>query len=227
MGGVAVILLGGGSGSRMGIQTPKQFLSLNGKTVARYSFDLFLSMEQISKVVVVVDPAYRHLFDKGQKNKSVSFALPGKERQESLENGFHALATTPTLVCIHDMARPFVEKEGIEKAIEAAKEHGAALIGVPAKSTIKKVSSDGFVIETPDRSHLWEAQTPQIIRYDLLQAALKKANEDSWKVTDDVSLIEKLGHPVKMVQGSYTNIKITTPDDWSIAEQIGKNRYKA
>jgi 2-C-methyl-D-erythritol 4-phosphate cytidylyltransferase len=112
----------------------------------------------------------------------------------------------------------------IEVSIAAAAEHGAGLVAVPVKDTIKEVSEAGFVLNTGDRSQLWAAQTPQTFKYHLIKEAYEKAKAEGFSATDDASLVERLGHPVKIVEGSYENIKVTTPEDLMFAEELLKTR---
>lgn len=215
---VSVILLCGGQGSRMNTATPKQFLAINQKMIARYSFDVFKDMPEIAEIVVVCDLPYRHHFSMDKLSIPLNFAAPGARRQDSVFNGLNALKKNPALVCIHDAARPFINSQLVQRVIHAAKEHGAATAGMPVKFTIKEHDGNLFVKNTPDRSKYWEIQTPQIIRTEMLKQGFEYITNNNLDVTDDVSLVEYLGYPVKLVEGSYTNIKITTPEDLSFAE---------
>ncbi len=215
---ITAILLAGGTGSRMNSETPKQFLSLNRIPVARYSFDVLAAVPEIKEIVVVCHPDYQHLFALSNSAIKLTFALPGKERQDSVYNGLMAASIQPDFICIHDSARPFINKNLVEDVINAAKTHGAATTATPIKFTIKEANDNGFVTRTPDRSLYWEVQTPQVIRSDLLQRGFVNAHHHHLSVTDDVSLVEHLGLPVQLVKGSYFNLKITTPEDLHIAE---------
>lgn len=183
-------------------------------------------MDLFSEIVVVSNESGKELFStslekyKGSSPPTLSFAEPGKRRQDSLENGFLKMGEEPQFVCIHDTARPFVTKEMTLQILEAAKLGGAASSGVPLKFTIKECDREGNVIRTPDRSLFWEIQTPQILKFELLEQGLKFVKDHQMTVTDDVSIAELLNHPVKIVKGCYTNIKITTPDDLALANWI-------
>ena len=217
---VSVILLAGGVGTRMMSSIPKQFLMLQGRAMARHSFDLFLSLPYIVELIVVCDPKYRSFFPIDVCSIPVHFAEPGQRRQDSVFNGFQMVSRENSLVCVHDGARPLLTAAMMDRIVSAAQECGAAIAGVPVKATIKVSDHKQMVVETPDRSNLWEIQTPQIIRYDLLKAGLVKAQQEGRTITDDAALVELIGGSVKIVEGAYTNIKVTTPEDLMIAEQI-------
>ena len=212
---VSVILLAGGVGSRMKSSTPKQFLLLNGKPVALHSFDLFASFEMISEIIVVCDPLYRSLFP-----SNTNFALPGARRQDSLFNGMQKISTQCDLVCVHDAARPLLEHSDLQKLLAEAAKHRAAALAVPMKCTIKQADEQGFVTTTLDRTTLWEMQTPQVATPALLMEGFKIAQEKNLTVTDEAMLVELTGHPFKLVTGSHSNIKITTPEDWAVVETL-------
>lgn len=211
-----VLLLAGGKGTRMNLPTPKQFLKLKDKPIALHSYELFLSMPEIQEIVVVCEPEYRHYFHVETISKTVSFALPGDRRQDSVYNGFTAIQRPSDFVCIHDAARPFITPMLVQNVLSAAIEHGAAAAGMPIKFTLKEHDGHEFVKSTPDRSKYWEIQTPQVIRTKLFAEGYEQMGNEQ-TVTDDVSLIELLKLPVKLVQGSYQNIKITTPEDLAFA----------
>ncbi len=217
-GRVSAILLAGGTGTRMGGDTPKQYLPLDGKPVAHYSFDLFVNSPAISELIVVCHPDYRHYFSSAFSRIPLVFAEPGPRRQDSVYNGLQAASQDADYICIHDAARPMITHQMLVSALEGAAEHGAATVGVPLKATVKQSYGDNLVHSTLERSCLWEIQTPQVIRATLLRDAFQHALAHNIAVTDDVSLVEALGKPVKLVQGDYSNLKITTPDDLVLAE---------
>lgn len=213
----SVILAAGGTGSRMQSEVPKQYLKIKNKPLALYSFEIFDSLPEVDTIVVVCDPTYHSLFV--SKQKKVLFAEPGKRRQDSVFNGIQLLKGDP-LVCVHDAARPLIQTSVIRRTAEEAAKWGAAVVGVRVKGTIKICDSDQLIVSTPDRKQLWEMQTPQIIRLSLLKEGYAQANALHLSVTDDVSLVERLEHSVKVVEGSYTNIKVTTPEDLVIVEHL-------
>ncbi|TXI41176.1 MAG: 2-C-methyl-D-erythritol 4-phosphate cytidylyltransferase [Nitrosomonas sp.] len=213
---IAVILLAGGVGSRMGGALPKQYLPLLGKPIARHSFELFASLPEIDQMIVVCHHDFHHYF----AGIPASFAEPGLRRQDSVYNGLQKVSEDCDLVCIHDSARPFIAKDKVIKVSEAARDYGAAVLAVPVKFTVKQSGEDNLVAATLDRSTLWEIQTPQVVRTSLLRQAFQHAIENDLAVTDDVSLVEAMGHPVKIVEGDYSNIKITTPEDLLFAASL-------
>ncbi|KAK1300047.1 hypothetical protein QJS10_CPB13g01072 [Acorus calamus] len=219
---VSVVLLAGGKGTRMGASMPKQYLPLLGQPIALYSFFTFSRMSEVKEIIVVCDPSYRDIFEDASKEIHVDlkFALPGKERQDSVFNGFQEIDGSSELVCIHDSARPLVTSRDVEKVLKDGSLNGAAVLGVPVKATIKEANSNCFVNRTLDRKTLWEMQTPQVIKPKLLRNGFELVNREGLEVTDDVSIVEHLKHPVYITEGSYTNIKVTTPDDLLLAERI-------
>lgn len=154
----------------------------------------------------------------------INIVKGGKERQDSVYNGLLAVNEKADIVLTHDGARPFVKIESIENGIKGVIDHGACVIGVPVKDTIKVVTPLNDVHHTPKRSLLWAAQTPQCFWMSLLKKGYEMANQEGIVGTDDSSLVEKIGHPIKMIMGSYDNIKITTPEDLIIAESLLKDK---
>lgn len=216
----SAILLAGGSGTRMQMPIPKQFLPLHNKPIALYSFELFLSMPEIHEIIVVCHPTYQHLFVDHTHSKPIRFASPGERRQDSVYNGLMASSPSHHLICIHDSARPLIDRKLIQRVLNAGAEHSAATVGMPVKFTVKESDEHHFVLKTIDRSRVWEIQTPQVILRPILLEGFQHAHKHHITVTDDVSLAELLGQPVKLVEGSYSNIKITVPDDLTLAAQF-------
>lgn len=214
----SAILLAGGHGSRMNSTTPKQFLNIADKPIILYSYEVLMGSPEIDEVVVVCAPEHRTLFAPG--NKRVAFALPGPRRQDSVYNGFLETSEDTSYVCIHDSARPFLDRDMIVRALEGAKEVGAATVGMPLRFTIKQVDAKQHVVTTPDRSMIWEIQTPQILSRSLLVRGFAHVLCNGITVTDDVALAELIGAHVKLVEGSSNNIKITVPADLHIARHL-------
>lgn len=217
----SVIFLAGGIGMRMRSAIPKQYLSIRQKPLALYSFEILASLPEIQHFIVVCEPQYDSLFLSCDKAKELQlqFARPGLRRQDSVYNGMKILKND-CLVCIHDSARPMIDSEIVRQAVQTAHNWGASAVGVKVRSTIKVCDGAQVVIDTPNRDSLWEIQTPQVIRLELLEEGFNHANKYRLTVTDDVSLIELLGKPVKIVEGSYANIKVTNPEDLMFIEKL-------
>ncbi|MBB64945.1 MAG: 2-C-methyl-D-erythritol 4-phosphate cytidylyltransferase [Waddliaceae bacterium] len=216
----SAILLAGGQGARLGSEEPKQFLNLGDKRVVEYSLELFDQSPDIHEIILVCPQDFRESILLENYHTQVVFADPGLRRQDSVYSGFLASSKDSELLCIHDAARPFLAPTELSSVIQAGSEYGAAVLGTAAKNTIKKEDGHGFVEATLDRSMLWEIQTPQVIKKSLLEKAFSYCYEHHIEVTDDASLVESIGHQVKIVPGSYRNYKITTPDDWDTAQRV-------
>ncbi len=188
---------------------PKQFHLLEEKPVALHSFELFASDPRLEEIIVVSDPAFHSLF----LAPHVQFALPGARRQDSMQNGLKA--TKCPFICVHDSARPLLHATDFSALIEAGIEYGAATLATTMKFTVKEADPAGFVKNTLDRSKLWEILTPQFAKRTLLEEGLAIAEIENRTVTDDVSLVELTGHPVKLVPTRFPNPKLTTPEDWA------------
>jgi len=223
---VAVILLAGGKGKRMKSNVPKQFLPLLGRPVFLRSLDIFQNMKNVvSNIVIVLDESYRDEYkDIVNNDKRITWADPGAERQDSVFNGLSKVDDKCSLVAIHDAARPLVTVDEIMSVLSDAKKHGAAVLGVPMKATVKESVDGEFVLRTVPRSSLWEVHTPQVSTKSLFLKGFDNVKAKNLEVTDDVSVIEALGLPVKLTLGQYTNIKLTTPDDLQVASQILRER---
>ena len=220
------IVLGAGSGTRMKSKKNKMLLEIMGKTVLQRSVEAFLHLPEVDEIIVTAREEeldeYIALFENEDK---VSFVIGGATRQESVKNAVEMIDEAE-LILIHDGARPFVREEDIRKTVEAAKKYKAAALGVPVKDTIKVVDKNGFVRKTPDRSKLYAVQTPQIFDFEIYKEAMRRVEKSGADYTDDCQLIEAAGGKVKMVVGSYDNIKITTPEDIALSEHILMNRLK-
>ncbi len=211
------IILGAGSGTRMKSEKSKLLLEFDGMTVLERSVRAFMECGAVEQIVIAVREQDRAAFEKLVGGECVTFVTGGATRQESVKNAVAAAGDTEYIL-IHDGARPLIQKADILKALEAAQQCGAAAVGVPVKDTLKVLDSEQYVADTPDRSKLFAVQTPQVFRLSLYRDALAKAESDGRDFTDDCQLAEYIGAKVKMVQGSYSNIKITTPDDIALAQ---------
>lgn len=219
-----VVIVAAGTGSRMNMGINKQFIKLEGKEIIAYTIEKFHNNSNIEDIVVVVKEDESEFFKKEILDKynfkNVKIAYGGKERQDSVYNGLKLLDEKCDVVLIHDGARPFVSDKIIDKSIEEAKEHKAIVVGVPVKDTIKVIDNDKNIVDTPNRSVLWAVQTPQTFDYNILIDAYKDAFKNKFYGTDDAMLVERIGYKVKMLEGSYNNIKITTQEDLNIGSQI-------
>lgn len=219
---IGAVIVGAGHSERMG--TDKIFLTLAGKPVLAWTVDLCQSNELLSQITIVLNESnldYGYgLVAERKWSKVVAVCAGGKRRQDSVKAGLTALRECEWVV-IHDAARPFLTADLIDAGLVAARETGAAAAAVPVKSTIKLSHSNGTVEKTLTRDRLWEVQTPQIFRLDVILKAYERNDGD---VTDDASLVEKSGGKVKLYMGSYRNIKITTPEDLATAEVFARGQ---
>ena len=220
---VSVVFLAGGNGSRMGYPIPKQYLYIHEKPIALYSFHVLVSLPEVQECVVVCAEEYEPLFyDNAHSFRDrLRFARAGHRRQDSVWNGIECIKHQG-LICIHDAARPLIDAALVRRVIARASICGAAAAGVKARSTFKLCDEHSVVVNTPNRELLWEIQTPQVIELSLLKAGFRYAQANHLAVTDDLSLVELLGKPVEIVEGSFTNIKVTTPEDLICVEQFIK-----
>ncbi|MCL5961565.1 MAG: 2-C-methyl-D-erythritol 4-phosphate cytidylyltransferase [Chloroflexi bacterium] len=218
----SVIIAAAGKSTRMG-GADKQFLSLAGQPLLAHTVKVFDDSPLVSEIALVVNPdnveRVQELVSRCGWRKVSSVQPGGDRRQDSIWQGLMALSQ-PSWVAIHDGARPFITGEIIRRVLMEAQQYGAAIAAVPVKDTVKVVGPDLVIRQTPDRATLWAAQTPQVFRYELIMGAYRNAREKGLPATDDAQLVEQIGHPVKVSLGSYDNIKITTPEDVTLAELI-------
>src|SRR3989344_2860508 len=219
------IIVAGGKGKRMRKRANKLFLLLNKDPIILRTLKIFQNSKNINKIILVVNPDDRAKFEsitkKNKLDKIIKVADGGLERQDSAYNGIKAIerAKDDDIIIIHNGSNPFVNDEIINNSINAAKKYGAAVVGFPAKDTIKVVQ-DGFVKQTIDRRLLWQVQTPQAMKYFLAKKAFEIAYREKFYGTDDVSLVEKIGGQVKMVYCDRSNIKITDQHDLAYANKL-------
>lgn len=221
---VTAIIPAGGSGQRMGLGEPKQFVTLAGLPLLVHTLRSFAATPSINAIVVAVPAAEISRTEKLLRDYGIdnihAVVAGGATRQESVRHGLVAVPANTELVVVHDAARPLVSPQLITACIDAAAKHGAAIAAVPVKDTLKREAPGQMVAATVERTALWQAQTPQVARRELLEAAYAAAAHDHFVGTDEASLLEHNGCPVALVPGSETNLKITRPEDLTIAEAL-------
>ena len=230
-----MFVLAAGQGKRMQSAVAKQFLLLNNEPVVCHSLRAFEESDVETVILVTgadeIEYCREEIVHKYGFKKVSAIVAGGKERYHSVYEGLCALSgelEEDGIVLIHDGARPMITQEIIARTIEAAKEHGACVAAMPVKDTIKVADSKGFAAATLDRSTLWQIQTPQTFQYGLVYGAYKMLlSDESYQkgITDDAMVVESMhGGNVKLVEGSYENIKVTTPEDMIVAESFLKSR---
>ena len=224
MGRNCAIILAGGKGRRMGEAINKQYLNIKGHPILYYTLKAFSQSNCIDDIIVVVaedemDYCKEEIIKKYNFLKVKDVVIGGKERQDSVLKGLKA-ASDCEIVLIHDGARPFINQAIISDAICYANLYGATACGVQPKDTIKIKDSSGFSLEAPKREMLFCVQTPQAFKYDLILDCHKKIYKEGIKVTDDTMVVEHYGNKVYLYEGSYDNIKVTTPEDLELGRQI-------
>lgn len=214
---VGAVIVAAGSGTRMG--RPKQFLPLAGRPVCEWALKAFLDCPEVVKVALVTTP--ENIREHGARLASdrVAVVEGGATRMGSVQNGFRALPPDLDAVAVHDGARPLVTPAVIRATVAEALRSGAAVAAVPAKDTLKRAGAGRVVLETPERSAFWQAQTPQTYRRAVLAEALERFAGEAG-ATDESQLVERAGHPVTLVEASYENLKITTPEDLVTAQAL-------
>lgn len=223
---VTAIIPAAGAGVRFGGAVKKQFIALNGLPILSHTLRALAASKALSAIIVVVPPGEelrgRKALELARIDLETEVVPGGQARQDSVYIGLQRAKAETDLVLIHDGVRPFVSREVVLATIEAAKEWGAAIAAVPVIDTIKRVDTDGFVVETLQREQLWAVQTPQVFRYALLMRAHRAIREGGIVATDDAALVERIGGMVKVVRGSYENLKITSEEDLPLADLILK-----
>jgi 2-C-methyl-D-erythritol 4-phosphate cytidylyltransferase len=219
---VAALVLGAGRGERLGTDAPKAFVPLLGRPILLHALQALAACPALDRLVPVVAAADLPRLERWRSEleaipRLAAAVAGGAERQDSVRAGLRSLPAEVGLVAVHDAARPLVRPEDVSRVLAVAREHGAALLAVPVRDTLKRVRGDR-VVETPPRDECWAAQTPQVFRRDWLEEALAKAEADGFLGTDDAQLVERLGLPVRVVAGDPRNLKITLPEDLAVAE---------
>ena len=222
-----MVIPAAGSGTRFGSETPKQFHLLGGRAVIAHTIERFVLSPRVESVVIAASPERHQSLQTivtSEHWKNVEIVDGGETRQESVLRGLEALRGRTRLVAVHDAVRPFVSAELLESLIDAASQHGAALPVLDLTDTLHRVER-GFVVETPDRSEYGLAQTPQCFAFELLLDALTRARDEAFTGTDEVGVVRRYGHAVRVVAGEPNNFKITHPDDFRRAEAIVARSY--
>lgn len=223
------IVLAGGKGRRMNCKIQKQYLTLADKPLILYSLEAF-EQSPIDEIVLVVgakeqESVYQNIIPLYKFQKITAVVEGGQERYHSVYAGLKALQNCD-YVLIHDGARPLLTDAIICRAIQGAIDYQACVVGMPVKDTIKESDSTGFAVRTPDRTRLWQIQTPQAFAYPLIRSAYDWLMQDESHqngITDDAMVVERYGGPtIKLVEGSYANIKVTTPEDMVVATALLK-----
>jgi 2-C-methyl-D-erythritol 4-phosphate cytidylyltransferase len=214
------IVAAAGGGKRMGLDYPKQFLEVDGKPIFIKTLEVLEENKLVEGIIVVTNEQYiskvKEFCKKYKIDKVVEVVTGGKERQDSIGNALLHIPQNIELVGVQDGVRPFIRDSYITNSYEKLKDNNnldGVIVGVPVKDTIKVLDEEGKIIETPNRSTLLAAQTPQIFRSEILKKAYEEAKKDKFLGTDDSSLVEKIGGRVEVIIGGYENIKITTPED--------------
>ncbi len=233
------VVLAAGKGTRMGTSVAKQYLDLGGRPVVAYALEAFEQSPLIDDILLMVGEGQQEYCEKelvqryGWK-KVKKICVGGRERYESVCRAIEVLMESPEIgnrdgyVFIHDGARPFLTEDIIRRTFQAVQQFHACVAGMPVKDTIKLTDAQGNIVQSPDRSLVWQAQTPQAFSVPLLAEAFRRLMEgDPSGITDDAMVVEsQMGTVVRMVEGSYQNIKITTPEDLAVAESILRSRQK-
>ncbi|MGZ8384190.1 MAG: 2-C-methyl-D-erythritol 4-phosphate cytidylyltransferase [Nitrospira sp.] len=214
-----------GRGLRMGGPIPKQFLSLGGQPILVQSLRILQASPVIHEIILAVPQAERqycldHILATGEFGKVMKVVSGGAQRQDSVRHALAEVGEDTEIVLVHDAVRPFLTEDMIQRVVYAAVQHGAAIIALPMRDTVKYVGADGVIERTVDRRPLWLAQTPQAFRRAWLEEGHRRALLDGTQATDDADLVEQIGKPVVVVEGSGENIKVTRPEDLVIGEAI-------
>ncbi len=224
------IIPAGGIGTRMGLDGPKQFVLLAGVPLLVHTLRAFEQVDHIREIIVAAPESHleqtKSLVEKFQISKT-TVVKGGKLRQDSVQAGLSHVAADCDFVAVHDGARPLITASLIGACLDAARTSGAAMAAIPVKDTIKEVGLDHIISHTVNRETLWQAQTPQVVRTDILKRAFVKAEKSCFVGTDEASFLELINEPMTVVEGSEQNIKVTRPDDLLIAEAILMNAKQA
>jgi 2-C-methyl-D-erythritol 4-phosphate cytidylyltransferase len=220
-----VIIPAAGTGRRMGGEIPKQYLSLAGIPILVHTLSAFQRSPLVDEILLVVPgedvaEVRRDVVERYDFSRVSLVIAGGSERQDSVRNALVYVRDEHEIVLVHDGVRPFVTGALIERAVAGARAFGAVTVGVPVRDTVKAVDAAGRVVKTVLREGLWLTQTPQAFRREVILAAYERAAADGFYGTDDASLVERMGIPVRMIPGDADNIKVTTPEDLERGEKM-------
>lgn len=222
---VAAIILAAGQGRRIGGKVAKQFIRLGGRPLIAHTLRQFQTCEVVDDLYLTVPrgqvrSCQRDIVERYHFTKVRAVVAGGKERQDSCHRCLRRLPETVGVVVVHDGVRPFLSQGLIRAVIHGAVKWGGAIAALPVEETIKEVSEEGVIVTTLRRERLWQVQTPQAFRRDILVEAFAKAYADGYYSTDEASLVERAGFPVRAVRGTPFNVKITTPKDLLLGKVI-------
>ena len=219
---ISLIIPAAGSGERMGNSVPKPYLKLGNKTILEHTLRAFSGVTGLGEVIVSTSDEFfeptKEMLKRVYPDLRTEVVIGGTERQHSIRNALNKVSNKSGLIAVHDAVRPFVALTDIEQSVSEARRWGGAVLAVPVRDTIKVAGSEQEVINTPDRTSLWQAQTPQVFWAALLREAYHHAAEQEFTGSDDSTLVEAVGGKVVLVKGSERNFKITYPLDLQIAE---------
>jgi 2-C-methyl-D-erythritol 4-phosphate cytidylyltransferase len=226
---VTALIPAAGMGKRMGKATAKQFLPLGDKPMLSHTLLVFQRSSEIDEIIPILseedmEMCLKDVIEAFHITKVRTLVVGGRERQDSVYNGLKKVEEDASVVLVHDGVRPFVTQAKIRECVEAARQGDCVAVGVPLKDTIKEVDRAGIVCRTLERSRLWAIQTPQAFPLMVLRQAYDESYKKKVFGTDDATLVERAGNNVRVIMGSYENIKITTPEDLILAEEILKRR---
>ncbi len=226
---VTALIPAAGMGKRMGKAVAKQFMPLGEMPMLAHTLLMFQRASEIDEIIPILSKedmeiCLKEIIERYHVTKVKTLVVGGKERQDSVQNGLQKLEKDASIVLIHDGVRPFVTNEMIKEIVDYARKGECVTAGVPLKDTVKEVNEKGLVVRTLERSRLWAIQTPQAFPVKILRRAYKDSYKRNIYGTDDATLVERAGGKVRVIMGSYDNIKITTPEDLLLAEEILKRR---
>ena len=223
---VNALIVAAGEGKRIGSAFPKPFLPIGDRPMILHTLRRFDESRTVRKVVLLtaekeISRCQELVRSDSQLRGLECIIRPGGlRRQDSVSQGLTQLDADCEVVIIHDGVRPFVSSRLIDRCVEVAFKEGAVIVGVPVRDTIKVISTDRLVRETPPRNSLWQIQTPQVFRTEIIREAYRQAVREGTEATDDAMLVERLGKNVTLLEGQTTNIKITVPEDILFAEAL-------